>query len=137
MHQTLQEDKKRSSETEDHEKQSLATLKRLKQVMKCYKKYRLSIMVCLFHSSSNNLYLILIDIRRIITIHNSICMVVYKYSLDIYILIVFRVMWRMLLPCSKLIGLLLFCLLFRLSILFFKPNIHTYKNFQGMSSLAL
>ena len=47
-------------------------------------------MVCLFHSLSNNLYLILIDIRRIITIHNSICMVVYKYSLDIYLLCIIK-----------------------------------------------
>ena len=30
----LKEEKKRSSETEDHEKQCMATLKRLKQVMK-------------------------------------------------------------------------------------------------------
>ena len=34
-------------------------------------------------------------------------------------------MWRMLLPCGKLIGLLLFCILFLISILFFKPNIRT------------
>ena len=34
-------------------------------------------------------------------------------------------MWRMLLPCGKLIGLLLFCLLFLISILFLKPNIRT------------
>ena len=33
-------------------------------------------------------------------------------------------MWRMLLPCGKLISLLLFCLLFLISILFLKPNIH-------------
>ena len=32
-------------------------------------------------------------------------------------------MWRMLLPCGKLIGLLLFCLLFLISILFSNPNI--------------
>ena len=41
----LQEEKKMLSETEDHEKQYLATLKRLKQVMKSYKKYTSSIMV--------------------------------------------------------------------------------------------
>ena len=36
-------------------------------------------------------------------------------------------MWKMLLPCCKLIGLLLFCLLlFLLSILFLKPNVCTY-----------
>ena len=34
-------------------------------------------------------------------------------------------MWRMLLPCGKLIGLLLFCLLFLISILFLKTNIRT------------
>ena len=34
-------------------------------------------------------------------------------------------MWRMLLPCGKLIGLLLSCLLFLISILFLKPNIRT------------
>ena len=47
-------------------------------------------------------------------------------------------MWRMLLPCGKLIGLL-FCLLllFLLSILFLKPKyVHT-KKLQGMRSLAL
>ena len=34
-------------------------------------------------------------------------------------------MWTMLLPCGKLIGLLLFCfLLFLLSILFLKSNVH-------------
>ena len=60
-----------------------------------------------------------------------VCMYVYKYSVDIYLLckIKFRVrwctrsMWTMLLPCGKLIGLLLFCLLFLLSILFLKPNV--------------
>ena len=47
-------------------------------------------------------------------------------------------MWRMLLPCGKLIDLLLFCLLFLISILFLKPNILTLaKYFQGLSSLAL
>ena len=53
-------------------------------------------------------------------------MYAYKYSVDIYFLcmIKFRVrwctcsLWRMLLPCDKLIGLLLFCLLFLLSIVF-------------------
>ena len=35
----LQEEKKRSAEAEDHEKQPLATFKRLKG-MKSYKKYR-------------------------------------------------------------------------------------------------
>ena len=39
-------------------------------------------------------------------------------------------MWRMLLPCGKLIGLLLFCLLFLISILFFKPNIRTLNTFK-------
>ena len=34
-------------------------------------------------------------------------------------------MWRMLLPCGKLIGLLLFCIFFLISILFLKPNIRT------------
>ena len=71
-------------------------------------------------------------------------MYVYKYNVDIYLLCVikFRVrwctcsMWRMLLPCGKLIGLLLFSLLFLLSVLFLKSKIRTYKFFQGMSSLA-
>ena len=31
-------------------------------------------------------------------------------------------MWRMLLPCGKLKGLLLFCLIFLISILFLKPT---------------
>ena len=35
-------------------------------------------------------------------------------------------MLRISLPCDKLIGLLLFSLLFLVSILFLKPNIHTY-----------
>ena len=39
-------------------------------------------------------------------------------------------MWRMLLPCGKLIGLLLFCLLFLISILFLKTNIRTLKTFK-------
>ena len=39
-------------------------------------------------------------------------------------------MWRMLLPCGKLIGLLLFCLLFLISILFLKPNIFTLNTFK-------
>ena len=39
-------------------------------------------------------------------------------------------MWRMLLPCGKLISLLLFCLLFLIFILFFKPNIHTLNTFK-------
>ena len=38
-------------------------------------------------------------------------------------------MWRMLLPCGKLIGLL-FCLLFLISILFLKPNIRTLNTFK-------
>ena len=64
---------------------------------------------------------------------------VYKYSVDIYLLcmILFRVkwctcsMWRRLLPCGKLIGLLLFSLLvlFLLSILFLTSDVHT-KNFK-------
>ena len=44
-------------------------------------------------------------------------------------------MWRMLLPCGKLIGLLLFCLLFLISILFLKPNIRTLNTFKD-SELA-
>ena len=36
-------------------------------------------------------------------------------------------MWRMLLPCGKLIGLLLF---FLISILFLKPNIRTLNTFE-------
>ena len=39
-------------------------------------------------------------------------------------------MWRMLLPCGKLIGLLLFCLLFLISILFLKPNVSTLNTFK-------
>ena len=39
-------------------------------------------------------------------------------------------MWRMLLPCGKLIGLLLFCPLFLISILFLKPNICTLNTFK-------
>ena len=72
---------------------------------------------------------------------------VHKYSVDIYLLCMIKFlvsryicsMWRMLLPGGKSIGLLLFCLLllFLLSILFFKPNLRTYKTIQGMSSLAL
>ena len=38
--------------------------------------------------------------------------------------------WRMLLPCGKLIGLLLFCLLFLIYVLFLKPNIRTLNNFK-------
>ena len=38
-------------------------------------------------------------------------------------------MWGMLLPCGKLIGLLLFCLHFLISILFLKPNIPTLNTF--------
>ena len=64
-------------------------------------------------------------------------MYVYKYSVNIYLLcmIKFRVrwctcsIWRMLLPCGKLIGLLLFSLL--LLFLLFKTNVHTYIFFQG------
>ena len=37
-------------------------------------------------------------------------------------------MWR--LPCGKLIGLLLFCLLFLIFILFLKPNIRTLNTFK-------
>ena len=67
-------------------------------------------------------------------IYMYVCMYVYKYNADIHLLcmIKFRVrwctcsMWRMLLPCGKLIGLFLFCLLFLLSILFFKPT-YVYK----------
>ena len=59
-------------------------------------------------------------------------MYVNKYSADIY-LFEFMVrwclcsMWRVLLPSGKLIGLLFFCLLFFLSILFFKSitYVHT------------
>ena len=81
----------------------------------------------------------------IITIHNIyVCM--YECiinSVDIYLLCMIKFMlrwcicsmWRMLFPCGKLIGLLLFCL-HLLSILFLKPHVHTYKKFQGMSSLA-
>ena len=47
-------------------------------------------------------------------------------------------MWRMLLPCGNLIGLLLFCLLFLISILFLKPNIRTLNIFEDLArSLAL
>ena len=49
---------------------------------------------------------------------------------DIYLLCMIKVKWckccmtRMLLPCGKFLGLLLFCLLlFLLSILFFKPKL--------------
>ena len=58
-----------------------------------------------------------------------VCMYVYKYSVDIHIILLciikVRVRWC---TCSsgKLIGLL-FCLLFLLSILFLKPNVRTYK----------
>ena len=60
-----------------------------------------------------------------------VCM--YEYSVDIlylFCMLKFRVrwctrtMWTMLLPCGKFIGLFLFCLVFLLSILFFKPNVH-------------
>ena len=70
----------------------------------------------------------------------------YVYSVDIYLLymITFMLgwcicsMWRMLLPSGKLICLLFYLLLlFILSFLFLKPNVGTYKGFQGMSSLAL
>ena len=46
-------------------------------------------------------------------------------------------MWRMLLPCSKLIGLLLFCLLFLISILFFKPNIRTLLSRTELARLVM
>ena len=46
-------------------------------------------------------------------------------------------MWRMLLPCSKLIGLLLFCLLFLISILFFKPNIRTLLSRNELARLVM
>ena len=39
-------------------------------------------------------------------------------------------MWRMLLPGGKLIGLLLFCLLFLISILSLKLNIRTLSTFK-------
>ena len=39
-------------------------------------------------------------------------------------------MWRVLLPFGKLIGLLLFCLLFLISVLFLKPNIRTLNTFK-------
>ena len=38
--------------------------------------------------------------------------------------------WRMVLPCGKLLGLSLFYLLFLISILFLKPNIHTFNTFK-------
>ena len=46
-------------------------------------------------------------------------------------------MWRMLLPCGKLIGLLLFCLLFLISILFLKPNIRTLKTWTELARLVM
>ena len=69
----------------------------------------------------------------IIMIHNK-----YVCSVNIYLLsmIKFRVrwctrsMWTTLLPCGKLIGLFLFCLLFLLSILFLKPNVRTQNFFK-------
>ena len=73
-----------------------------------------------------------------------VCM--YVYSDDLYLLCMIKFMlrwcicsmWRMLLPSGKLIGLLVYLLLlFLLSFLFWKPNVGTYKSFQGMSSLAL
>ena len=57
---------------------------------------------------------------------------VYKYSVDVYLLCMMkfrmrwctRSMWTMLLPCGKLIGPFLFCLLFfLLSILSLKLNV--------------
>ena len=65
-----------------------------------------------------------------------VCMYINNYSVHIYLLcmIKFRVrwctcsMWKMLLPCGKLIGLLFCLLLSLLSNLFLKPNVRTYKN---------
>ena len=73
-----------------------------------------------------------------------VCM--YVYSVDIYLLCMIKFMlrwcicsmWRMLLPSGKLIGLLFYLVnLFLLSFLFLKPNVGTFKSFQGMNSLAL
>ena len=46
-------------------------------------------------------------------------------------------MWRMLLPCCKLIGLLLFCLLFFISNLFLKANIRTLNTFTELARLVM
>ena len=46
-------------------------------------------------------------------------------------------MWRMLLPCGKLIGLLLFCLLFLISIFFLKPNIRTLNTWTELARLVM
>ena len=55
-----------------------------------------------------------------------VCMYVYKYSVDIYLLCMmsFIVYDERLLPCGKLIGPFLFCLL--LSILFLKLNVRNF-----------
>ena len=47
-------------------------------------------------------------------------------------------MWRMLLPCGKLIGLMLFCLLFLISIFFFlKLNIRTLNTWTELARLVM
>ena len=46
-------------------------------------------------------------------------------------------MWKILLPCCKLIGLLLFCLLFLISILFLKPNIRTLNTWTELPHLVM
>ena len=62
------------------------------------------------------------------------------YSLDIKFWVRWCTcsMWRMLLPCGKLIGLLLFCLLFLISILFFlKLNIRTLNTWTELARLVM
>ena len=46
-------------------------------------------------------------------------------------------MWRMLLSCNKLIGLLWFCLLFLISILFLKPNIRILNTWTELAQLVM
>ena len=52
------------------------------------------------------------------------------YAFDIKFWVWWCTCRRMLLPCGKLIGLLLFCVLFLISILFLKPNIRTLNTFK-------